>query len=163
MLEYLGRRFGIKSLEDLGHPSRYVELDSLRPEYAPRVRELFYPKNYSDPTYKMGNLRILKKLIDKAEEQRPSQRRFFWDEYSNTLEPVADATIDHKRRVVENWNSDGGNNSRQDAREKFFNEEEKLRIIARRNNSSDGAEARRQGLKYEPKVGRDFRGPDDEV
>ncbi len=70
------------------------------------------------------------------------------------------ATIDHTQRVVEQWNSEG-NNEHQEPRADFYNDTGRMRIVAHKNNSSDGAMARRAGLRYQPNVGQNFRGPDD--
>jgi hypothetical protein len=98
ILQDLGREFKIHDLVHLGHASKYVEVNELKPEYA--------------------------------------------------------------TRVVEHWNEDG-NNTYQTVRADFFNHVNKLRIVARKNNSSDGAMARKAGLTYTPKVGPNFRGPED--
>lgn len=161
MLVEIGNEFGIKDLIEMGHPSKFVMVDRLRPEFAGRVREVFYPSGYVASTESWKNAR-LKVLSDNGTLRHPvTGEKAFRDEMTNEIEPIREATIDHTQRVVEHWNSEG-NDMRQSARSLFYNDTGKLQIVAAKNNSTDGALARALGLRYTDRVGKGFRGPNEE-
>jgi len=153
ILQDIGAEFNIPDLEHLGHASKYVEGNQIKPEWAGRIREIFYPSGYrtATKTWFSGRLVTL---------ENPADRSQFRDEMTSSWEPKTTATIDHVHKVVDHWNSQG-NELRQAPRADYFNLTSNMRLVAHRNNSSDGAMARNLGLRYLPTVGTDFRGPDD--
>ena len=153
VLQGLGREFDIPSLEHLGHASKYVEGNQIKPEWSGRIRDVFYPSGYRTNTESWFGGR----LVALGNPADPAQ---FRDEMTSGWEPKTTATIDHIHKVVDHWN-DEGNGLRQVPRADYYNDTSNMRVVAHRNNSSDGAMARRAGLRYQPTVGTDFRGPDD--
>jgi hypothetical protein len=153
VLEGMGRTFNIPDLETLGHASRYVEGKRLKPPYDTEVRDRFYPSSYWTTTITWRDLRLVV-LTDPVDATR------FIDEMTGMSEPKVDVSIDHTYRVAEHWNREG-NGMRQPARAAFYNDTQQTQLVASRNNSTDGALARALGLRYQPTVGTDFRGPDD--
>ncbi len=157
-LRSLGKEFGIEDLEHLGHASRYVEGNRLVPPWDTDIRRWFYPSGYltATDTWRAAELRL----------RHPTDRNLFRDESTtpHSYEPIATATIDHKPRVVEHWNT-AGNNTVPVVRRDFYNDVQAahLQLVAGKNNSSDGAVARAMGARFHPTVGKDFRGPDDET
>ena len=155
-LQDFGREFGIDDLEHLGHASRYVEGNQLKPPYDTDIRRWFYPSGYLTATQDWKR--------DQLDQLRhPTNAALFLDQSSGTYEPVADVTIDHQPRVVEHWNSTGRNRPHGE-RSVYYNDvsEANLQLVARRHNSADGALARALGHLYRPEVGPEFTGPDDE-
>ena len=151
-LQGIGKDAGIKSLEDLGHASKYVEGNTLKPEYQD-VRANFYPSGYWTTTelWLAGRLTALENRVNPAQ---------FRDELTGGWEPKSEATIDHKPMVWQHWNDDG-RLLRQPKRIEFYNDTPKLKVVAFANNASDGAKAKAMGAHYVPTVGTDFRGPAD--
>jgi hypothetical protein len=157
----IGATFGIQDLENLGHPSKYVEGNILKEEYRSIVREKFYSSSYRTSTleWKAKRLRTLLHPTDQAQ---------FKDELTGTWEPRTientpddNVTIDHIHKVVDHWNS-GGNNMSQSERLDFYNDTSNLQLTTRAHNSTDGALARAQGSRYSSRVGDQFRGPIDD-
>ena len=70
--------------------------------------------------------------------------------------PRFDPTIDHDPTVVQDWN-DHGRFTTQEPRKTFFSAGE-LEILPRWLNSSEGS----GGVRLNPEVGPDFRGPGEE-
>lgn len=155
LLQQIGSEYKIPDLEHLGHPSKYVEGNLIKPEYQAEIRTRFYPNSYRAATLSWFDARL-------RQLENPVMRTQFRDEMTNEWEPKSTATIDHKERVVEQWNATGSN-ERQPDRGDYYNDTGKLRIVALRNNSGDGAMARKAGLRYRPNVGPNFRGPDDNL
>jgi|GEM_PF-2827405 len=157
----LGKDYDIPSLQDLGHPSRYVEGNRLKPEYAKQIRAKFYPSGYKSEVIQWKKQRL-------AQLTHPADPSKFRDEMTDKYEPKfkpdgkTNVTIDHQTRVVEHWAAEG-NNSTQTERSEFYNRLSGMRLVAWKNNSSDGAEARNLGLVYLPNVGPEFRGPHEEM
>jgi hypothetical protein len=155
ILQGIGKEFHIHDLEHLGHASKYAEGNRLKPEHVGRVRDRFYPSGY---------VAAAERWRDEELERRrdPKDRSRFRDLSSRTWEPVEKASIDHKYRVVQHWN-DIGHTQGQGPRADYYNDfsDNKLQVVALRNNSADGALARALGHLYQPIVGPDFRGPDD--
>jgi hypothetical protein len=153
-LKSIGGEFGIDDLINMGHASKYVEGNRLKPPYDKKVRDTFYPSGYrtATETWFQNRLKTL---------ENPANKSQFKDEMTNNWEPKSTATIDHKTRVVEHWRSHGGNDCNQGDRADFYNETGTMQVVARKNNSSDGAMARKAGLTYTPEVGQKFRGPDE--
>lgn len=159
VLQDIGREYGIPNLENLGHPSKYVEGNQLKPEYANQVRDLFYPSGYRTSTEAWFDNR-LKNLTN------PNDSTHYKDEITQQWELKignrrSQPTIDHTLKVADHWSKNEGNNVRQNIRADFYNDTSKMRITAWKNNSSDGAMARKEGVTYVPNVGSDFRGPND--
>jgi hypothetical protein len=164
VLQGLGAEFGLKDLENLGHPSKYAQRESiggppvLMPQYrgGSNIRKTLYGGGYRDSTltWKAGRLSTLK-------QNAPSG--FFIDEMTKQPEPInvsglpTNVTIDHIYHVVTHWN-DRGHNQVQGDRLDFFNEESNMRLVAWKNNSTDGALTED---KYQEEVGPIFRGPND--
>ena len=155
-LQWIGSEYGIDDLEHLGHASRYVEGNRLKPPYDKDIRSWTYPSSYLTATkaWKRAQLKELR---------HPSDPKRFLDRSSDTYEPTKDATIDHQPRVVEHWNADGRHTG-QRARRDYYNDvdEANLQLVALRNNSADGGRARALGHLYNPEVGRRFTGPDED-
>jgi len=171
-LTSIGQNFGIKTLHDLHHPSKYVGLgNKLKKPYADDVRGYFYPRGYF-PGTKQWKASTLSTLLDP--QNHPDQ---FLDQSTSTWEPLqrpsasgqkrgqSNVTIDHQPKVVEHWLGKkvprAGNNSDADERKRFYNDitPPKLQLVSWRNNSIDGAQT---SDEYKDDVGKDFRGPDDE-
>ena len=160
MLVSIGAEFKIDSLENLGHPSMYVEGNEIKDEYRGDIRATFYGSKYrgSAVTWKAVTL---KAIIDPSDSSR------FIDQMTGKSEPRSirgepndNVTIDHMTHVVDHWNSTG-NNTRQTARLDFYSNTGGLRLVSWSNNSTDGALAGAAGDRYQPQVGPDFRGPGD--
>jgi Domain of unknown function (DUF4157) len=158
----IGAEYKIEDLEQLGHPSKYVEGTQLKEAYRSIVRKTFYGSGYWVDTEQWKADR-LKTLINPGD---PTQ---FKDEIEGTWEPLIirgklndNVTIDHLHKVADHWNTESGNNMNQSGRKAFYNDTADLRLTAWKNNSSDGAKAAAEGLRYLPDVGPKFRGPDDE-
>jgi len=158
-LRDIGRRFKIDDLHHLGHMSRHVEGNQLVPPYDTDIRERMYPSGYLAATdeWRAAELYRLRDTKD------PRRRFMDMSESPPKSYPNNQASIDHKPRVVEHWNRIG-NNTVHEARRNWYNDvsEANLQIISLKNNSADGARAKAMGHSYQPKVGRDFRGPWDE-
>jgi hypothetical protein len=157
-LRWIGRENHIEDLEHLGHASIYVEGNQLLPEYAGDVRGNFYPGGYLTAARAWRD-------SEKKRLRHPTDPTLFRDEsvVPHEYHPMADATIDHKPRVVEHWNRTG-NNTGHPARVAYYSDvaQAHLQLVARSNNSADGALAKALGHLYGPTVGPDFRGPRDE-
>jgi hypothetical protein len=153
VLQGIGAEFNIPDLEHLGHASKYVEGNQLKPEWASQIRDVFYPSSYWTATDTWFDNRLVTLL-------NPANASQFRDEMTSQWEPRGTATIDHVHKVVDHWNSEG-NGLRQPARADYYNDTSNMRLVAHKNNSSDGAMARRLGLRYLQTVGTDFRGPND--
>jgi hypothetical protein len=160
-LKGIGKEFGIPSLLVPPHKSKFVASSvsgyHIKTEFQKEIRERFYPKDYDPNTYKW-KATFLKENTD------PNNSANFIDEEKRS-EPKLQATIDHQPRVVEHWESQGKQTT-QSIRANWYkgggNNREHLRIIARKYNSSDGAEARNEGLRYTPdNIGKGFLGPDE--
>lgn len=175
VLTSIGSNYGVKTLHDLAHASKYVGLGGrLRDQYARDVRGQFYRSGYV-----LGTRTWRKTELARLTQGAPPGT--FWDGSSQTWEPLqrpsasgqkranSNVTIDHDPRVVEHWNGGpriplAGRDSDPDERKRFYNDTspDKLQLISWRNNSIDGAVALAQGNEYSKYVGKDFRGPDDE-
>jgi len=164
VLTGLGAEFGIPDLEFLGHPSKYAEQDSdgktrLKQEYRNKVRTWFYPYSYRSNVNQWKKTRLATLEIG-----APSGH--FKYEMTGKFEPInvsslaTNVTIDHiNPGVSRHWNMDnGGHNQKQEQRADFYNETSNMRLVAHKNNSSDGS---RNAPAYNPEVGPNFRGPDD--
>jgi len=166
VLTGLGAEFGIPDLEFLGHPSKYAEQDSdgktrLKQEYRNKVRTWFYPNSYRSNVNQWKKTRLATLEIG-----APSGH--FKDEMTGKFEPInvpglaTNVTIDRiNPGVSRHWNMDnGGHNQKQEQRADFYNETSNMRLVAHKNNSSDGS---RNAPAYNPEVGPNFRGPDDNL
>jgi hypothetical protein len=172
VLRSIGQNLGIKSLHDLHHPSKYVGAGGkLRDQYAANVRGSFYT-GYVSATRewrrdKLAELRVgappnhfLDQSTKKFEPlQRPSA--------SGQVRGESNVTIDHQPRVVQHWNGHPdvlppGRNTGPADRKHIYNDTTppKLQLVSWRNNSIDGGSSQDDYSKY---VGKDFRGPDDEL
>jgi hypothetical protein len=142
---------------------RYVEYIAqtkkfiLQKPFHKLIRDTFYPGKYWASTYEWKRNKLKKLSV-------PGGR--FRDKGGKAVS-VDEATIDHQPRVVEHWKK-RGRNTTHDKRALFYNggsddsSNKNLEVISRSKNSSDGAEARNRGLTYDPEVGPNFRGPNDE-
>ena len=156
-LKLIGDEFGIPSLAVLPHKSEYVDADvagyRIKPAHDKQIRDLFYPTGYEPATRTWKRQQV-------AARTDPANRGNFIDDQGRS-EPKSEATIDHQPRVVEHWESDGKLTT-QAARAAWYTDHAggHLSVIAGKHNSSDGAEARRLGLRYSPEnVGKGFLGP----
>ncbi len=175
-LRALGQEHSIKSFSDLGHPSKYVLDDKIRPELQGQIRETFYNVSWDSgaagyKTTQMKDLRL------KAQEKRPSiaalppseRDNWYWSEdRSGTVGPPAIVNIndkngspelDHVEPLGVRWLSTGkpkpGNDTVQGDRDKDYLDNVNLQVLAKWMNLQKG------GDKFEPKVGPNFRGPDE--
>lgn len=156
-LRSVGQEFGIPSLQVLPHKSSYVDATvtgyRIKSEHKSEIRSLFYPTAYAPET------RDWKRDFIRSRPDPTNSDNYVDLEGRSTAK--SDATIDHQPRVVEHWESDGKNTT-QSARAMWYSDHKggHLSVIARKYNSSDGAEARRAGLRYAPEnVGKGFLGP----
>ncbi|MDQ3819311.1 MAG: hypothetical protein M3362_16765, partial [Acidobacteriota bacterium] len=134
-----------------------AEGDQLKPEYEKKIRDRYYPSGYWKDTEDWFD-----KRLNSKELEVPGDKTRYIDEKTKQPALKSEATIDHHPiMVAEHWNDRGGNNMNQKGRAIYFNDTNNHRIVDKRVNSSDGAKARVAGLLYKPKVGPDFRGPDD--
>ncbi len=160
-LKAIGTEFEIQSLLVPPHKSKFVKASvtgyHIKSEFQKEIRDKFYPSNYDSSTYQWKD-DFLKNNPD------PNNSKNFLDEEKRS-EPKLQATIDHQPRVVEHWESEGKQTTQSDRATWYkggANNQKHLRIIARKYNSSDGAEARKQGLTYKPdNIGKGFSGPDE--
>jgi hypothetical protein len=160
-LKGIGKEFGIPSLLVLPHKSQFVESAvtgyRIKREFQKEIREKFYPKDYDPSIYKWKR-EFLKENTD------PQNSANFLDKEKRS-EPKSQATIDHQPRVVEHWDSEGKNIIQRDRASWYkgsASNKKHLKIIAKKYNSSDGAEARKQGLTYKSEnIGKGFLGPDE--
>lgn len=156
-LRSIGVDFDIPSLNVIPHRSEYVQTVAggyaIKAKYAHRIRATFYPAGY-EPATRQWKRDFLQNHTD------PVNRKNFIDAQGRS-EPKTQATIDHQPRVVEHWQQ-SGKQIKQSARAAWYTDHTggHLSVVARKYNSSDGAEARRQGLSYSAEgVGKDFGGP----
>jgi len=162
----IGIEFGITDLASLGHPSKYVEGNTLKEEHR-AVRTEFYPTKYRGSTDTWKAAQLLKLRVSpvpgKTNPDPANPGKYFWCVETGDFVPVEEATIDHKPWVVQHWNDLQGNNMNQQGRADFYNDTSgDMRVIARSKNSSDGHEAKLSTGGYKFTVGPNFRGPADE-
>ncbi|HEX7317546.1 MAG TPA: hypothetical protein VF297_26835 [Pyrinomonadaceae bacterium] len=164
VLNTIGAEFKLKDLENLGHPSKYAQVEAVggRPKLLPewrgssKIRPKFYG-SYRDSTYDWKDKRLAKLVVGAPAGQ-------FFDEMTGKPEPInvpnlkTNVTIDHvSPKVVDHWN-DVGHNAIQGTRLDFYNETSNMRLVSHKNNSTDGALTTSE---YQDEVGISFRGPDD--
>jgi hypothetical protein len=162
-LERIGSEFKIPSLNTAPHMSNYVMPSitsatkyAIKPEYASKIRDNFYPKDYLDST-----ITDMRKFAYDKKREDPNNPNNFIDLQKRSA-PKTSVTVDHQPRVVEHWNTTG-KLTRQDDRKIWYQSGiSDQNFIGKKFNSSDGALARIMGLLYEaPGVGKMFRGPGD--
>jgi hypothetical protein len=167
-LVQIGNEFGIPSLKNMGHASKYAEGGSLKEEFRAEIRTRFYPTRYNTDVqqWKAGEL---VRLENGPDPKRPNpdqasasgKRKYFWCVEAQDYVVKEEATIDHKPWVVQHWNK-SGHDMVQDQRIEYYNDYQSgYRVISRSKNSSDGNEAKMVTGGYSFKVGPNFRGPND--
>jgi len=156
-LKSIGQEFGIPSLMVLPHKSMFVEATvtgyRLRKEHKKDIRDRFYPTGY-EPSTRAWKRQFI------AQNTDPKNSANFIDHMGRS-EPKSEATIDHQPRVVEHWESEGKRVT-QSERAMWYSHHAggHLSVVAGKYNFSDGAEARRLGLRYSPdNIGKGFLGP----
>lgn len=127
----------------------------------PTVRTRFYGVRYR----KQVNDWKAERLKTPKGQQTPSgyqgiqnaadTTQYWWNNKWWKNEGKTIATIDHKPKVVEHWNTTGRDQT-QPERLDYFNDISKCEIVPRSENSSEGATV---GGKYNFEVGKNFLGP----
>ena len=148
-LVFLGKKYNLTGLADLGNPSAYQSGGFIMDKYRSDIRAIFYRSHYSVDAEKERD-----KYVDSFKDPKhPGQ---FKDQKTKKWEDKSEKSIDHVTPVVLHWNGEGGNNMNQTARLRWYSDTDNHRYVAKKNNSSDGAKL---GITYTWEVGVNFRGP----
>jgi hypothetical protein len=173
-LREIGSKYGIKSLTDLGHPSKYVLDDKIKSEFP--IRQTFYNVKWDGAAEEHKNSQMAQ-LRDVAQQKQPwianlpevQKRKYYWSEDKtrkvtppavvNVEDNNGSPELDHVEPLGIRWASMGkpkpGNNTVQNDRNKDYVDTANLQVIAKWMNLKKGGES------FAPQVGPDFRGPDE--
>jgi len=175
-LRAIGQAHDIKSLSELGHPSKYVLDNKIKLELQGIIRETFYNVKWDSTTieYKASQMKSLRL---KAQAERPSiaalpssQRdNWYWSEdrsgkvgpgqIVNVNDKNGSPELDHVDSLAVRWESTGqpkpGNDTVQSDRDRDYVSLANLQVVAKWMN------LKKSGDKFKPNVGPGFRGPNE--